>query len=124
VLLGGLALAFAGMGEAGAPPPASAVDGGPAVRVSRQLTEAQQQAFKARYRELGSEAIESRPAAELPEGDLVPIDVSERMRSASFGAPKKLWVVMPAEGEPREFYVERGRATNRPRAVFGPFTLP
>jgi hypothetical protein len=47
------------------------------------------------------------------------VDVSERMRSASFGHTTVLLVPPSAQ----EFYVEWGRSTNRPPAWFGPFPV-
>ena len=49
------------------------------------------------------------------------VDVSEKMRSASFGHTTSL--LIPRTAAPSVFYVHHGRSTNAPEAYFGPFKL-
>ena len=57
------------------------------------------------------------------------IDVSDRIRSASFGHSTTLLVPDGVTGHPtnpnraREFYVEYGPSTNAPGGIFGPFKI-
>src|SRR3954462_10267294 len=46
------------------------------------------------------------------------IDVSTRIRSASFGHKTWLWV----SSDGKQFWVEYSRSTNTPAGLFGPFT--
>ena len=57
------------------------------------------------------------------------IDVSDRIRSISFGHSTTLLVPAGVTGHPRNpsrarfFYVEYGVSTNAPGAIFGPFVI-
>ena len=82
---------------------------------------------RAAYEKLGGVAIEAKPAAALPEGaEFARIDVTPRMRSASFGHTTTLIVPVPsadAGGGPIQFWVQYGKSTNAPARLFGPFPL-
>jgi hypothetical protein len=85
---------------------------------------------RAAYQKLGSDAIEAKPSpSPSPPAhiEFARIDVSERMRSASFGHATTLLVPLPAQdggsSAPAQFWVEYGRSTNSPARLFGPFPL-
>jgi hypothetical protein len=84
-----------------------------------QLGAAQLDAAKAAYHKLPSTEIETHKAAGAPPKDTTRVDVSEKIRSASFGHATWLWVA--ADG--KQFWVEYGRSTNRAGAIYGPFTV-
>ena len=71
--------------------------------------------------------IEAKPAPALPEGvEFARIDVTPRMRSASFGHTTTLIVPVPsadAGAAPTQFWVQYGKSTNAPARLFGPFPL-
>jgi len=70
------------------------------------------------YHKLTSHEVEAKPATTPPDADkLERIDVSEQVRSASFGHKTTLLV----DGD--RFYVEYGRSTNRPKRLYGPFPV-
>jgi hypothetical protein len=73
------------------------------------------------YHELKPNELETKKVETLPAGVQVVerIDVSDKIRSASFGHTTTLLVV--AGG--KEFYVEYGKSTNKPAALFGPFPV-
>ncbi len=71
------------------------------------------------YRKLTSQEIESHKAKHKPPKDATRIDISEKIRSASFG--HKTWLIVDKDGD--EFWVENGRSTNRPGGLYGPFTV-
>jgi len=84
------------------------------------------EAARAAYQGLGSAAVEARPVAALPAGvEFQRIDVSDRMRSTSFGHTTTLLVpVPPADaGAAQQFWVEYGKSTNQPARLFGPFPI-
>jgi hypothetical protein len=83
-----------------------------------KLSPAAEKAVVAEYRQLPSKEIEGKPAAALPVGSYARIDVSERIRSASFGHTTTL--VVPLHGS--DYYVEYGKSTNTPVRLFGPFS--
>ena len=83
------------------------------------LTTGEEEAVVAAYHALKSPEPQSRKIDQLPEGELQRIEVSERIRSASFG--HRTWLLVPAGG--KRFYVEYGRSTNTPAAFFGPFDV-
>lgn len=83
--------------------------------------EAPHAAALAAFHRLTSAAVESKPAG-APPTDLASwarVDVSAKARSASFGHTTTL-LVAPADDA---YYVEYGRSTNRPRRLFGPFSV-
>jgi hypothetical protein len=85
-------------------------------------------AVRAAYEKLGSSGVEAHPASALPTGlDYERIDVSDRMRSASFGHTTTLAVpVARIDGGtpvPNQFWVEYGPSTNSPPRLFGPFPI-
>jgi hypothetical protein len=90
------------------------------------LTTAQVTAVKNHYLTLGSTAVEAKPAAALPSDvQVMRVDVSAGMRSASFGHKTTLLIALPAKGESaKEYWVEYGKSTNNPPALYGPFTVP
>ena len=83
-------------------------------------TPEQRDAVVRSYRALTPEQIEAKKLGSAPFGTtFTRIDVSERIRSTSFGHATLL-LVAPSV---LEFYVEHGRSTNRPPAWFGPFLV-
>jgi hypothetical protein len=85
------------------------------------MARADSQAAVASYHKLASTDLEAKRIASLPP-DLdawTRVDVSEKVRSASFGHTTTLLVSKAAD----TFYVEYGRSTNRPRRYFGPFPV-
>jgi hypothetical protein len=91
------------------------------------LDPAQADRVRAAYEKLGGVAVEAKPAAALPgRVEFARIDVTPRMRSASFGHTTTLIVPVPstdAGAASAEFWVEYGRSTNTPARLFGPFPL-
>jgi hypothetical protein len=89
------------------------------------LDQRQIDCVRAAYAKLDSAAIEAKPAASPPHAaEVARIDVSEGMRSASFGHTTTLLVPVPANDEaPKEFWVQYGRSTNAPARLFGPFPV-
>jgi hypothetical protein len=90
------------------------------------LPAGQEAAVRAAYEKLGSDGVEAHPASALPPGfTWRRIDVSDPVRSASFGHTTTLAVpVVRADGGqdvPNQFWVEYGRSTNAPARLFGPF---
>jgi hypothetical protein len=82
------------------------------------LTQEQKQVVVAAYRALAADDLEAKKIDALPEGvPMTRIDVSEKIRSASFG--HKTMLLVPPDA--KTFYVEYGKSTNRPGALFGPF---
>jgi hypothetical protein len=95
-----------------------------AALLSAALTPAQVSAVKDHYLTLGSTAIEAKPAAALPaDAKVERVDVSPRMRSASFGHKTTLIIESPQAGSPTQYWVEYGKSTNHPAALYGPFTV-
>jgi hypothetical protein len=88
------------------------------------LDPAQADRVRAAYEKLGGVAS---PAAALPRRvEFARIDVTPRMRSASFGHTTTLIVPVPstdAGAASAEFWVEYRRSTNTPARLFGPFPL-
>lgn len=78
-------------------------------------------AVKQHYHDLGSAAVVQKPCDGLPSGvNVVRVDVSSRIRSASFGHSTTLLVDADA---PKRYWVEYGRSTNHPAALYGPFEI-
>lgn len=82
------------------------------------------------YRSLQATEIEKHRIAALPtDAHFVRIDVSDKIRSASFGHTTTLLVPAGVTGHPEspnrahEFYVEYGASTNAPGGIFGPFKI-
>jgi hypothetical protein len=96
-----------------------------ALLLAATLDPAQANRARTAYEKLGSAFIETKSATALPEGvDLARIDVTPRMRSASFGHTTTLIVpVASRDGgvAPTKFWVEYGKSTNAPARLFGPF---
>jgi hypothetical protein len=93
--------------------------------LAQDLTPAQVDTVKAAYKKMDKAAVEAKPSSPLPPSAQVKrVDVSERIRSASFGHKTFLIIPMPPEGEsPRRFWVEYGKSTNHPGALYGPFLI-
>ncbi len=92
----------------------------PVIVIIAQLTAAQQSAVKAEYHKLPSAEIEKHVATtDKPPKDAHKIDVSARIRSASFG--HRTWLLVAPDG--KRFWVEYGPSTNRPGGLYGPFTV-
>jgi hypothetical protein len=73
----------------------------------------------AAYHALTPQQLAARAGATVPKGKWERLDVSERLRSASFGHSTTL-AFSRTEGV---FYVEYGRSTNTPAQTFGPFSV-
>jgi hypothetical protein len=71
------------------------------------------------FHALTTEAIEAKAGASVPAGPWQRIDVSEKVRSASFGHTTTLLV----SAKSPTFFIEYGRSTNSPAKTFGPFAL-
>ena len=90
-----------------------------ATLLSSALTPDQVSAVREHYLTLGSEAIEAKPAAASPEpAKVMRVDASQHIRSASFGHKTTLLVDL---AQPTHYWVEYGKSTNRPAALYGPF---
>ena len=70
------------------------------------------------YRKLTAEQLSAKKI-ETPPKDAQRIDVSERIRSTSFG--HKTWLLVTPDG--KQFWVEYGASTNSKAALFGPFLV-
>jgi hypothetical protein len=90
----------------------------PLVVIVAQLSAAQIDAAKATYGKLAPAEVEAKKL-DVPPADAQKIDVSSRIRSASFG--HKTWLVLAPDGT--RFWIEWGKSTNRPGALFGPFPI-
>jgi hypothetical protein len=85
-----------------------------------ELGRDQREAVIKAYRAMTPEQIEAKKVEAAPAHiTFARVDVSARMRSASFGHTTTLLV---PEGA-REFWVEYGRSTNHPAELFGPFPV-
>jgi len=74
---------------------------------------------QAAYQKLTPQELQAKKTTQKPPKDARRIDVSAKIRSASFGHKTWLWV---APGG-KEFWVEYGRSTNTLAALYGPFTV-
>jgi hypothetical protein len=83
-----------------------------------QLTAAQIDAAKATYQKLPPADVEAKKL-DVPPADAKRVDVSAKIRSASFG--HKTWLLIAPDGT--RFWIEWGKSTNTPAALFGPFAL-
>ena len=81
------------------------------------LSEAQIAAVKASYQKLTD--TDQHVATKKPPRNAEKIDVSPRVRSASFG--HKTWLHIAPDGS--EFWVEFGKSTNKPGGLYGPFPV-
>jgi hypothetical protein len=70
------------------------------------------------YKKLTSAEIDAKQIKEPPK-DAKKIDISSRIRSASFG--HKTWLIIAPDG--KEFWVEFGPSTNKPGGLYGPFPV-
>ena len=85
-----------------------------------QLPTERKEAVVAAYHALTPPDVEAKKIDALPSGvSFERIDVSAKIRSASFGHTTTLLV--PADG--KQFFVEYGRSTNRPASLYGPFPV-
>lgn len=93
---------------------------------SSPLPDALRQQYVAAYHKLRGHGLESHPIAALPtDAQYAQIDVSDQIRSASFGHKTTVFVPL-TEGQANRsgtFYVGYGRSTNTRPAWFGPFHL-
>jgi hypothetical protein len=96
------------------------------VPTAQALSPAQIAAVKDHYNTHGTAGTEAKSPDSIPAGVAVQrIDVSLRIRSASFGHATILIVELPKAGQPpTRYWVEYGRSTNTPAALYGPFTIP
>ena len=81
------------------------------------LSEAQIAAVKASFQKLTD--TDQHVATKKPPRNAEKIDVSPRIRSASFG--HKTWLHIAPDGS--EFWVEFGKSTNTPAGLYGPFPV-
>jgi hypothetical protein len=88
------------------------------ILIVAQLTAAQVDAAKATYKNLPPAEVEAKKI-DAPPADAKRVDVSAKIRSASFG--HKTWLLIAPDGT--RYWVEYGRSTNAPGALFGPFPL-
>jgi hypothetical protein len=85
-----------------------------------ELAKDKEQAVIAAYHSLNDAQLQSKKIEKLPEHEeFARIDVTPRLRSASFG--HATWLLVPPHA--RHFYVEFGKSTNTPPALFGPFDV-
>jgi hypothetical protein len=96
----------------------------------KKLTPARIRQIEAAYHALPKDALDGKQVETLPTDErFVRIDVSERIRSASFGHKTALLVPAGTVAHPSdpntatEFYIEHGRSTNTPLRWFGPFSV-
>ena len=71
------------------------------------------------YQKLTAQELEAKKTTAKPPKDAQKIDVSAKIRSASFG--HKTWLLISKNG--KEFWVEYGRSTNTKAALYGPFSV-
>ena len=71
------------------------------------------------YQKLTPTELEAKKTSARPPASAKKIDVSEKIKSASFG--HKTWIIVSEDG--REFWVEYGRSTNTPAQLYGPFPV-
>jgi len=71
------------------------------------------------YQKLTPADMEAKKTTAKPPKDAHKIDVSSKIRSASFGHKTWLWVAKDG----KEFWVEYGRSTNTKAALYGPFSV-
>ena len=71
------------------------------------------------YRKLTWQERDAKKTTVKPPKSAHRIDVSDRIRSASFGHKTWLWV----SEDGKEFWVEFGRSTNTKAGLFGPFSV-
>ena len=90
----------------------------PIVVLIAQLSAAPAPVQKA-YQKLTSQELDAKKTTEKPPADARRIDVSARIRSASFG--HRTWLYVAADG--KQFWVEYGPSTNRPGGLYGPFPV-
>jgi hypothetical protein len=85
-----------------------------------ELSKSETEAVLASYHALKSPDPQDKKIEKLPAHEkLARIDVSMRIRSASFG--HKTWLLVPPGA--KKFYVEYGKSTNTPPGFFGPFDV-
>ena len=90
----------------------------PIVVLIAQLSAAPAPVQKA-YQKLTSQQIEAKRTTDQPPKDARKIDISAKIRSASFG--HKTWLIVAPDG--KQFWVEYGRSTNTKAGTFGPFSV-
>ena len=73
---------------------------------------------QAAYKKLTSAEIDSHPVKQPPK-DAKKIDISSRIRSASFG--HRTWLIIAPDG--KEFWIENGPSTNKAGGLYGPFPV-
>ena len=71
------------------------------------------------YQKLTPQELQAKKTTKKPPKDARRIDVSAKIRSASFGHKTWLWV----EPDGKQYWVEYGRSTNTPAAMYGPFSV-
>jgi hypothetical protein len=74
---------------------------------------------QAAYQKLTPQELQAKKTTKKPPKDARRIDVSAKIRSASFGHKTWLWVA----SDGKQYWVEYGRSTNTPAALYGPFTV-
>jgi 3-methyladenine DNA glycosylase/8-oxoguanine DNA glycosylase len=91
-----------------------------AMILSAAISPDQISAVKEHYLALGSTAIEAKPSAAPDAAKVTRVDASQKIRSASFGHRTTLLVDV---AQPTHYWVEYGKSTNTPAAVYGPFDV-
>jgi hypothetical protein len=89
----------------------------PVIVIIAQLTAAQISAAKATYHKLPD--VTQHEASVKPPKDAQRIDVSARIRSASFG--HRTWLLVAPDG--KQLWVEYGPSTNTKGGLYGPFPV-
>ena len=74
---------------------------------------------QAAYQKLTPQELQAKKTTKKPPKDARRIDVSAKIRSASFGHQTWLWVAKDG----KEFWVEYGRSTNTKAALYGQFAV-
>ncbi len=73
---------------------------------------------QAAYKKLTAAEIDGHKIQQPPK-DATKVDISSKVRSASFG--HKTWLIIAPDG--KQFWVEYGPSTNKPGGLYGPFTV-
>lgn len=86
------------------------------------VTEAQKAAALSAFKASSSSVVESHKQQAPPSSSCcVVVDVSEPMRSASFGHTTQVLIPKHQSGSRFQYFIVYGNSTNRPGASFGPF---
>jgi hypothetical protein len=104
-----------------AAPVARGEEEGAAKPVEEQVSD---DAYRAAYKALTPDELQKKHRESAPKLKVRRLDVSERMRSASFGRKTALLIPLGRKAK-GEFFVEKGPSTNHQATDwYGPFELP